>query len=314
MKVKDLNKTPILGGIFTHFETLNVVEQVDNLEIENTFIEFNDLLSREQQKHYWKSLTLPTDSIDEAFQSMIKHSIDMSTVHRSPMKTINNQTLTLSTGLIKLANIKHIQLLTSFILNGGSDKLLPNDVLLKIECYHSRTLEVKKSYQEKCLTHLLTRKKDNELIKTTTWLSLEKDAVIANKPNILVLVIASPIIDTGRDFDFDFVLTEFRDHRSLIQTAGRHLRHRQLKQLEDRKHSFDNPSFYILDRSLNYYETNKENLYAFPGFQQSWGKIKTLTPKVIDEPVEQLLEISEKECIDARVMINNHPQKSCSST
>jgi len=122
-------------------------------------------------------------------------------------------------------------------------------------------------------------------------------------------VIASPIIDTGRDFDFDFAITEFRDHRGLIQTAGRVLRHRELDQLSERQISATNPTMLILDRSLRYYDDkSKPEQFAYPGFQHVLNKIEQLSESDQEKKVDAWLAFSDDEPISAVVMLDDPPQ------
>lgn len=67
--------------------------------------------------------------------------------------------------------------------------------------------------------------------------------------DILVIVSASPVIDTGRDLDFDWGTTEPSSARSLVQMAGRVRRHR--RHIRRRESAIEKPTVYVLDRPLS---------------------------------------------------------------
>ena len=48
--------------------------------------------------------------------------------------------------------------------------------------------------------------------------------------NIIFIVVATPVEEVGRDHDFDWAVIEPSSYRSIIQLAGRVLRHRKMSQ------------------------------------------------------------------------------------
>lgn len=293
------------GGIYTHEASIMETTDLDALPIEETLQRFHDRLLSSPGKHYFDYLALPTSSLSAVYKSIFSAAVSMADKHTADLPTDYGSSIQLSTGLIKLANVKHVKGLSKRVLLGEFDDLVPDDVLLKIECYHSKNLDIKKSVQERILGQLLTRKSDTLLCQTPKYKSLASQAHNSGKNRVLVLVIASPIIDTGRDFDFDFAVTEFRDHRGLIQTAGRVLRHRELDQLSDRQIGPNNPTMLILDRSLRYYDNkSKPEQFAFPGFQHVLTDIDMLSKDDQEKTVSAWLGFSDNEPISAAVMLS----------
>jgi CRISPR-associated endonuclease/helicase Cas3 len=80
----------------------------------------------------------------------------------------------------------------------------------------------------------------------------------SHRQNHIFVVIASPVAEVGRDHDFDWAIVEPSSMRSIIQLAGRVLRHRPLVPLETN----------ILLLNKNYKAlTGKERCFEKPGFE-----------------------------------------------
>lgn len=120
-----------------------------------------------------------------------------------------------------------------------------------------------------------------------------------------------------RDYDFDFAITEFRDHRGLIQTCGRVLRHRHVNDIVQRSIGCDNANILMLDRSLRYYDTRDPCiLYSKPGFQDTFnvskdedGRGTLVEPLTSEESEKSALELSEfndGDAVNASVMMQCH--------
>ena len=94
-------------------------------------------------------------------------------------------------------------------------------------CYHSRYTILDRMLLENLLGELLNRKEDWQSRWThipelqRLWTTTEGD--------ICIIVAATNIVETGRDFDFDWAVADLFSIRSLIQLAGRILRHRLVK-------------------------------------------------------------------------------------
>jgi len=103
-----------------------------------------------------------------------------------------------------------------FLMCNGSD-----DTLTKIIVYHSDLpMEYRRTLEE-FLQNFLNRKEkavNREFIKEELKCPCKE---------IRILIFATPVIDTGRDLDFDWGICEFRNTANLIQTAGRINRHRR---------------------------------------------------------------------------------------
>jgi hypothetical protein len=271
----------------------------------------------EPQKHFLGQLSLPSDDIKRAFSCIMQRAIDLGKVHYSDIQNDDNTTICYSAGLIKLVNIKHITPFAYRCLQDELELTVPDDTLLKFECYHSQHFDAHKSFQEHQFKQVLTRKKNDDVANKECWRELKEEALSLGKNRVLLIVLASPIIDTGRDYDFDFAITEFRDHRGLVQTCGRVLRHRHLKDIKQRSIGSKNPNVLMLDRSLRYYDTHDPSiLYSKPGFQDTFNVdkeengqselVEPLTSEEYGKSALALSEFNEGDCVNAAVMMQSH--------
>lgn len=96
-------------------------------------------------------------------------------------------------------------------------KLGRTDIVVKSNVLTSKLDNDARRYLERKIGELTKR-------KTEEWRELPE--VRALKTHTLFLLIATPILEVGRDFDFDFCILEPSSDASIIQSAGRILRHR----------------------------------------------------------------------------------------
>lgn len=76
--------------------------------------------------------------------------------------------------------------------------------------------------------------------------------------NVLVIVVTTPIIEVGRDFDFDWAILEPSSHQSIIQSAGRVLRHRH-------RCLSNTPNVWLLSHSVRHLSGTRGKPYGHPG-------------------------------------------------
>ena len=132
----------------------------------------------------------------------------------------------ISFGVIRTANIDFCVALSKFLLEAewkpGYD--------VRLMTYHSRQPMLLRHEQEGYLDAVLKRKEGWE--KNV----LERDGVLrrhmdgCSGKNLLFVVVATPVEEIGRDHDFHWAVVEPSSYRSLIQLAGRVLRHQTLRE------------------------------------------------------------------------------------
>ncbi|SBS28174.1 CRISPR-associated nuclease/helicase Cas3 subtype I-F/YPEST [Marinomonas spartinae] len=166
-----------------------------------------------------------------------------------------------SIGLVRMANINPMVVVTKALLNLPA----PENTHIHLCVYHSRYPLAVRSYLEGELDQILNRKEN--------WPPQNLQNLV-NKTaakNQLFIVLASPVAEVGRDHDYDWAIIEPSSMRSIIQIAGRVLRHRDqvpeqenillinqnIKQLKGCERCFNQPGFEVENLKL---KLNKHTL------------------------------------------------------
>ncbi|MFO7838610.1 MAG: hypothetical protein R6X08_03805, partial [Desulfosalsimonadaceae bacterium] len=157
-----------------------------------------------------------------------------------------------SFGIIRMANITPCVAMARFLLKAD----LPADTAVRILPYHSRFPRVTRHFIEVELDSALRRKDPQKIF---TLPEIRKHLSHIRQTNFLFIVVATPIEELGRDHDFDWAVLEPSSIRSLIQMAGRVLRHRQVKAL-------DLPNVILLNHNVNAL-LNQSIAYTRPGYE-----------------------------------------------
>lgn len=152
-----------------------------------------------------------------------------------------------SIGLVRMANINPMVAVAKHL----TKLALPENTHIHLCVYHSRYPLAVRSHLESQLDRILNRKEN--------WppKDLQKQVAETKAQNQLFIVLASPVAEVGRDHDYDWAVIEPSSMRSIIQIAGRVLRHRDatpeqenillvnqnIKQLKGSKRCFNRPGF-----------------------------------------------------------------------
>ncbi|PSU36283.1 HD domain-containing protein [Photobacterium lutimaris] len=161
------------------------------------------------------------------------------------------QQKTVSVGLIRIANIKHIPMITSMVHD-----MVPTAL---VATYHSQDLLVQRSLKEQMLDELLTRKTGRDTISHPY---LEQLITTHPSEHLQLVLIASPVEEVGRDHDFDWAIIEPSSVHSMVQTAGRVNRHR--------RKPVSAPNIIFLERNLKCVLQGDCDInahYKFPGLE-----------------------------------------------
>jgi CRISPR-associated endonuclease/helicase Cas3 len=144
--------------------------------------------------------------------------------------------------------------------------------------YHSRQVLLLRSEQERHLDQVLKRKEKRE----------EQPAAFSNEvirqhldstddEHVIFILVATPVEEVGRDHDFDWAIVEPSSYRSIIQLAGRVLRHRKLE------HDIHKPNIALLQYNLRGLRKAKV-AFEKPGFEvnnDKSTKIQYVSPAII---------------------------------
>lgn len=161
----------------------------------------------------------------------------------------------LSVGVVRVANVDPCINLSRYLL--GCD--LPEDVDIRVMPYHSRQVLLLRSEQEKHLDSVLNRKQnrqpqDNLLIK--------QHLQHCTKPNLIFILVATPVEEVGRDHDLDWAVIEPSSLRSIIQMAGRVMRHRVVSGLVG-------ANLLLMEYNLKGFVGQQKVVFQQPGYESS---------------------------------------------
>ncbi|HIL03330.1 MAG TPA: type I-F CRISPR-associated helicase Cas3 [Candidatus Thioglobus autotrophicus] len=166
----------------------------------------------------------------------------------------NQANKTISIGLVRMANITPLVAITKELLKSNVPE---EDASIHYCLYHSRYPLAIRSHLENKLDEILNRKKPDEV-----WQQEEIKAKLQNhsQKNHIFVVLASPVAEVGRDHDYDWAIVEPSSMRSIIQLAGRVLRHR--------KHVPTEPNIVLLNKNFKAL-SNKDICFEKPGFESA---------------------------------------------
>lgn len=260
------DKNNVYMGIYTHFKEINETKKIEEIEIDSIVNKFKEKIQCEKAKRKIEKIDIE-EYLDNKEIKNVYEKIKEKIKYFHNNNKIKNKDLSVSTGLVKFANTKHTIDFTKHIYNLYQD-FLDKGYLLKIECYHSKNFSERKSFVEKELHFMLNRKNDKEnkrFLSNPRVSSALLEAKEKKVNNVIFLVISSPLIEIGRDFDFDWGIIEPRGHRDIIQTAGRILRHREY---------YNKINCGILSHSLRLFNINSRFPYSNPGSEYNVKKEK----------------------------------------
>lgn len=209
----------------------------------------------------------------------------------------NHQGKTVSTGILRIAHISNIIPLTKafFALNVNLDQA--ESYVLHIIPYHARQLLLLRSVLEKRLDRILNRKNEEAIFNQPEIKSaLEK----SDAKHHIFMIIASPVIEVGRDIDVNWAISEPSSMGSLIQLCGRVLRHRADKIPIA-------PNIGILNSSIRAKLKPDSMGYYNPGFEDHDHR---LVKNTADEHFEYLFRADEIAIIDSIPRIIKVPENS----
>jgi len=168
----------------------------------------------------------------------------------------------ISIGVVRMANINPCVELTKYLLKDN----LSEDAEMKIMAYHSRQVLLMRHEQEKYLDKILKRNEGDVHILSDEAVRSHIDNSEAK--NIILVLVATPVEEVGRDHDFDWAVIEPSSYRSFIQLAGRVLRHREKKVIK--------PNIAIMKYNYRALKTGgKKIAFKWPGYQNDKDDLTT---------------------------------------
>lgn len=168
-----------------------------------------------------------------------------------------------SFGVVRVANISPCIELTRYLLGAQ----WPEDVEIRTMAYHSQQLLIMRNEQEKHLDAVLKRDKGEQA--SFAHPLIRKHLQQTDVPNVLFILVATPVEEVGRDHDFDWAVIEPSSFRSFIQLAGRVMRHREIDG------DIQSSNIAILQRNLRSFLNDNRPVFCYPGYETGENKLET---------------------------------------
>lgn len=192
----------------------------------------------------------------------------------------------ISFGLIRMANIGPLFEVARALLA----LTVPSGVRIHLCVYHSQFPLFVRSAIEQRLDAALNRRDENAVF----FLPDIRRAIDAHaEADQLFIVLGSPVTEVGRDHDYDWAVVEPSSMRSLIQLAGRVLRHRHHKAVHA-------PNMLVCNTNLKHFESHDGIAYTRPGFESKTYKLNTHS---LTDLLSPWLNAQQQMPIDARPRI-----------
>jgi CRISPR-associated endonuclease/helicase Cas3 len=205
-----------------------------------------------------------------------------------------------SVGFIRMTRISHTAALATQLPAG----LREGRLRLKV-CLHSQFPRLHRAWIERELKSTLTRKgpePDARLRVFCQRHGLLERATEAGCRHLEIVVVTSPVIETGNDLDFDWAILDPSSMRAIVQAAGRVWRHRI--------YSAKTANVAILGRSAIVMQPGAGRLEK-PGVETKPHCDTQVTRVILDEFVDRhLVDLAGArtfEVIDARAILGSDP-------
>lgn len=205
-------------------------------------------------------------------------------LHNDHHNTINGKNI--SFGLIRIANINPLVDIAKELFKLENFNNL--DVHIHLCVYHSQFPAYIRSAIEYKLDKTLDRHDEDSVYKLENIQNcLEK----SEAKNHIFIVLGSPVTEVGRDHDYDWAIVEPSSMKSIIQLAGRVLRHRNK--------IISTPNILILNKNIKSIK-NEKVAYARPGFENIEFKLDSHN---LVELLEEIIDDDGNFPIDSRSRI-----------
>lgn len=157
-----------------------------------------------------------------------------------------------SIGLVRFANIDPLAMIAQQLL----EQTIDSNVRIHLCVYHSRFPLLIRANIEKYLDEFLDRNQgqqphDHPLIQN--WLNRYSEQ------QQIILVLASPVCEVGRDHDYDWMILEPSSMRSIIQASGRARRHRPEPYIQ--------PNVFLMESNIRHFKIPQQACFSRPGFE-----------------------------------------------
>ncbi|MBW6453091.1 MAG: type I-F CRISPR-associated helicase Cas3f [Methyloprofundus sp.] len=257
------------------FHTFELFKDAHNKFVKNRVKALYEQVKKSKPQRLGDIVTVNCQS-DIPIAANLAQNIQTSIIKLHQVHQQSHEGKTVSIGLVRMANINPLVAVARELLKHDA----PENTCIHYCVYHSRFPLAIRSYIEEQLDTILARQDPHAIFKHENI----KNILNAHpQQHHIFVVLASPVAEVGRDHDYDWAIIEPSSMRSIIQIAGRVLRHRN-KTPEQAN---------VLLLSKNYKAlAGKALCYERPGFES-----KELT--LAQHDLESILNSSQYQQINA---------------
>lgn len=236
-------------------------------------------LHKEPLRRHVRMISVKKDDTPSVYESVTDSLFtSMHQMHRENCMTDPKTGKTLSIGLIRLANINPLVEVARRLIIRPPER----DFELHFNVYHSQFPLLVRHKLESQLDRLLHREDQRRLFDDRQIRKLLDERQFG-KDNVVLVVLASPVAEVGRDHDYDWAIVEPSSMRAIIQLAGRVRRHRH--------ENWNERNIGLLESNIRAMQ-GKVIAYSRPGFESEYFKLNT-------HLLHELLRPAERSRIDA---------------
>ena len=217
-----------------------------------------------------------------------------------------DRTVQVSIGIVRFANVDPLQEKAAQL----SQQKWPENTVVKICTYHARDIAMRRYLKEQVLDQLLKRHNDPDMAQHPL-IAKELAQLPEQTEHLILIVLASPVEEIGRDHDFDWAVIEPSSMHAIIQLVGRVNRHRLVPVIK--------PNVFVLEKNIKQLESERtpgppSPCFVRPGLQQVDAKGKPSThpqPNAYKllQPVACEQDMTQPFALDAGLVFD--PQRRC---
>lgn len=196
----------------------------------------------------------------------------------------------ISFGLVRMANIAPLYEVALALFQLGA----PQGTRIHLCVYHSQFPLFARSAIEQRLDKALNRRNANAVFELP---EIRQTIDAHHEADQLFIVLGSPVTEVGRDHDYDWAIAEPSSMRSLIQLAGRVLRHRSPAALKA-------PNILVCESNLRHFEQPGKPAFCRPGFESLDFPLQVHTLQAL---LSHVLDAEQRFIVDARPRILPRP-------
>lgn len=178
----------------------------------------------------------------------------------------------LSIGLVRFANVKPAREMARYLAAAAPLDSIDHRII----CYHARLTLVMRQAIERFLTTACNRKQGDEALLCDPHVrrALEE----SESEDVMIVISGTPMIETGRDCDLDWMVVDPSSTRAVIQAGGRIRRHRDGEVAE--------PNLVVLERPVRWLRNRLNGktdapVYIWPGVESAGGPHTSNDPRWI---------------------------------